>query len=212
MPKEAHDIRISDPADMTGLDDFFPSHDKTGQEGLTLEEAAKRLNLSERTIQRRLKRGQLTGYKVNGDRGPEWRIILKASLDTTPISVSTSEDTTIDTAVTADVEQVSTEDMTTDATLPNPAVFQQIANFYQDQIELLQEKLEAATYRNGYLEAQLSSAKTQLQLLPDFESRAIKAESLEQQVQRLEIELAESKQSFWSKFGAWFIGSKSKLG
>ena len=212
MPKEAHDIRISDPADMTGLDDFFPSHDKARQEDLTLEEAAKRLNLSERTIQRRLKRGQLTGYKVNGDRGPEWRIILKASLDTTPISVSTSEDTTIDTAVTADVEQVSTEDMTTDATLPNPAVFQQIANFYQDQIELLQEKLEAATYRNGYLEAQLSSAKTQLQLLPDFESRAIKAESLEQQVQRLEIELAESKQSFWSKFGAWFIGSKSKLG
>lgn len=212
MPKEAHDIRISDPADMTGLDDFFPSHDKARQEDLTLEEAAKRLNLSERTIQRRLKRGQLTGYKVNGDRGPEWRITLKASLDTTPISVSTSEDTTIDTAVTADVEQVSTEDMTPDATLPNPAVFQQFANFYQDQIELLQEKLEAATYRNGYLEAQLSSAKTQLQLLPDFESRAIKAESLEQQVQRLEIELAQSKQSFWSKFGAWFIGSKSKLG
>lgn len=211
MPEEAQEIRISDPVDMTGLEDFFPSHDKAGQEDLTLEEAAKRLNLSERTIQRRLKRGQLTGYKVNGDRGPEWRIILATSLDMTPTAVPTSDDTTVNTEVMTDAEPVSSEDMTPGATVPNVQLFQHFASFYQDQIENLQEKLEAATYRNGYLEAELSSAKTQLQLLPDFESKAMKAETLEQQVQRLEAELLVSKQSFWSKFGAWFLGSKSKL-
>ena len=209
MPKEAHDIRISDPADMTGLDDFFPSHDKARQEDLTLEEAAKRLNLSERTIQRRLKRGQLTGYKVNGDRGPEWRILLQASLDTTPNTVSTSEDTTIDTEVMTDFLPVSSDDMTKNDSASTAAMFQQFASFYQDQIEHLQEKLEAATYRNGFLEAELCSAKSQLLLLPDLSAKAIKAETLEEKIIRMEAELATHKKSWWAKMGAWFITPKS---
>ncbi len=209
MPEEAHEIRFSDPADMTGLEDFFPSHDKAGQEDLTLEEAAKRLNLSERTIQRRLKRGQLTGYKVNGDRGPEWRITLEASLDTTLKAVPTSDDMTVDTEVMTDAEAVSSEDTTPGATVPNAQLFQHFASFYQDQIENLQEKLEAATYRNGYLEAELSGAKTQLMLLPDFQARASKAEELELEVQRLERELQNQKRNWLARFGAWFIGKGS---
>jgi excisionase family DNA binding protein len=208
MPEEAHEIRISDPADMTGLEDFFPSHDKTGQEDLTLDEAAKRLNLSERTIQRRLKRGQLTGYKVNGDRGPEWRIVLEASVDTTLKAVQTSDDTTVDTEVTTDAESVSSEDTTPGATVPNVQLFQHFTSFYQDQIENLQEKLEAATYRNGYLEAELSSMKSQLLLLPDLSAKATRAESLEEKIVRMEAELATYKKGFWAKVGSWFTGKE----
>ena len=205
MPEEAHEIRISDPADMTGLEDFFPSHDKAGHGDLTLEEAAKRLNLSERTVQRRLKRGQLTGYKVNGDRGPEWRIILEASLDTTLTAVPTSDDTTVMT----DAETVSSEDMTTGVTSANMATFDHLATFYQDQIEHLQEKLEAATYRNGYLVAQLASVESQVKLLPDLSAKAIQAEVLEQKVLALEAELSSHKKSMFAKFSSWFLGKQS---
>ena len=207
MPEEAHEIRISDPADMTGLEDFFPSHDKAGQEDLTLEEAAKRLNLSERTIQRRLKRGQLTGYKVNGDRGPEWRIVLEASLDTTSKAVPTSDDMTVDTEVMTDAESVSSEDPTPGATSSNVQLFQHFASFYQDQMENLQEKLEAATFRNGYLEAELSSAKNQLLLLPDLSAKAEQTEVLQQQLKQLEQEISAQKQGWYQKFIAWFTGT-----
>ena len=206
MPEEAHEIRISDPTDMTGLEDFFPSHDKAGQEDLTLEEAAKRLNLSERTIQRRLKRGQLTGYKVNGDRGPEWRIVLEARLDTTSKAVPTSDDTTFDTEVMTDAEPMSSEDMTQGTTASNVAVFQHFTSFYQNQIEVLQQKLEAATYRNGYLEAQITSADMQLRLLPDLSEKATKLAGLELEVDRLKSELAQANESVFSKFGRWFLG------
>ena len=206
MPEEAQEIRISDPVDMTGLEDFFPSHDKAGQEDLTLEEAAKRLNLSERTIQRRLKRGQLTGYKVNGDRGPEWRIILSTSLDTTSKAVPTSDDTTFDTEVMTDAEPMSSEDMTQGTTASNVAVFQHFTSFYQNQIEVLQQKLEAATYRNGYLEAQITSADMQLRLLPDLSEKATKLAGLELEVDRLKSELAQANESVFSKFGRWFLG------
>jgi hypothetical protein len=70
----------------------------------------------------------------------------------------------------------------------------------------LQEKLEAATYRNGYLEAQLSNADSQLKLLPDLSVKATKVETLEQQVTRLEADLTEARQGWFKRFGRWFLG------
>lgn len=40
----------------------------------TLAEAADELNVSTRTILRKLKKGHLQGYKIIGLNGPEWRI------------------------------------------------------------------------------------------------------------------------------------------
>jgi len=103
---------------------------------------------------------------------------------------------------------VSTEDTTRDSKATTANVFTQFAEFYHVQIETLQEKLEAATYRNGYLEAQLSSAESQLKLLPDLSAKATKVETMEQQIARLEAELADQRKGFWARFGAWFIGRK----
>lgn len=209
MPQEAQKLSVAVTADTTGLDDFFSCHDKAEQEDLTLEEAAKRLNLSERTVQRRLKNGQLKGYKIAGPRGPEWRIKVESCEDTTWQDFAPSDDTTFSTDDTTIVETVSTEDTTRDskATTANP--FTQFAEFYHDQIETLQEKLEAATYRNGYLEAQLSSAETQLKLLPDLSAKATQVESLEQQITRLEKELSIARQSWFTRFGRWFLGKSN---
>ncbi|HNB20830.1 MAG TPA: helix-turn-helix domain-containing protein [Candidatus Obscuribacter sp.] len=208
MPEEAHKLTSPATVDTTGLEDFFSSRDKADPEDLTLEEAAKRLNLSERTVQRRLKHGQLIGYKVSGPRGPEWRIKLESCEDTTLRLLPTSDDTTFSSEDTTDVESVSSEDMTDDNRTAAAHAYVQFTDFYKDQIETLQEKLEAATYRNGYLEAQLSNAETQLKLLPDLSAKAIKTETLEQQIGRLEAELATARQSWWVRFGRWFIGKK----
>ena len=206
MPEEAHKLSPSDSADTTGLEDFFSCHDKTAQEDLTLEAAAKRLNLSERTVQRKLKHGQLRGYKVSGPRGPEWRIKLQSSDDTTSALAPPSDDTTISSDDMTDVEALSSEDMTADNKSGGTRAYIQFTDFYKDQIEMLQEKLEAATYRNGYLEAKLSSAEDQLKLLPDLSAKAVKTETLEQQIARLEADLATARQSWWIRFGRWFVG------
>ena len=208
MPQEAHKLSVEVTADTTGLDDFFSCHDKAEQEDLTLEDAAKRLNLSERTVQRRLKNGQLKGYKIAGPRGPEWRIKVESCEDTTVQAFAASDDTTFSTDDTTIVETVSTEDTTRDSKATTANVFTQFAEFYHVQIETLQEKLEAATYRNGYLEAQLSSAESQLKLLPDLSAKATKVETMEQQIARLEAELADQRKGFWARFRAWFIGRK----
>lgn len=208
MPEEARKLTVTDSADMTGLDDFFSSHDKPEQEDLTLEQAAKRLNLSERTVQRRLKQGHLRGYKITGPRGPEWRIQLQSCDDTTEPALATSDDTTISTDDMTDVETVSSEDMTRDSRMAAVSAYGQFVDFYKDQMEALQEKLEAATYRNGYLEAKLSGAETQLKLLPDLSAKATKTDILEQQIAKLEEELASARRGWWARFGAWFIGQK----
>lgn len=208
MPEEARKLTVSDSADTTGLDDFFSSHDKPEQEDLTLEQAAKRLNLSERTVQRRLKQGHLRGYKITGPRGPEWRIQLQSCDDTTGPALATSDDTTFSTDDTTDVETVSSEDMTRDSRMAAVSAYGQFVDFYKDQMEVLQEKLEAATYRNGYLEAKLSGAETQLKLLPDLSAKATKTDILEQQITKLEEELASARRSWWARFGAWFLGQK----
>lgn len=206
MPNLAENQGFQDPVDTTGLEDFFSSHDTPSQEDLTLDEAAKRLNLSERTIQRRLKAGQLVGYKVPGPRGPEWRVTLKALDDTTETAVPSTDDAT---AGSPDMTVIA--EMSSDDTTKNPhdiaanAVFQ-MSDFYRDQIETLQEKLEAATFRNGYLEAQLSNVEIQLKLLPDLSAKAVKAETLEQQNLKLQNELEALNRGWFSRFSKWFLG------
>lgn len=209
MSESLQNQGFQDPLDTTGLADFFSSHDKPSHDGLTLDEAAKRLNLSERTIQRRLKLGQLVGYKIQGPRGPEWRIRLASSDDTTGQAQLSTEETTAETADTTIIAAVASDDTTEQQSDMGAHAFAQLSDFYRDQIESLQEKLEAATYRNGYLEARLANAEEQLRLLPDLSSKAVKTEVLEQTVSRLEVELAAKNQSWVGRFSNWFLGKKA---
>lgn len=195
MTQEAYRVETERTVDTTDMTDLFSCRDKAEHEGVTLDEAAKTLNLSERTIQRRLKQGSLKGYKVAGPRGPEWRIYLESWQDTANVEVSSSEDTTF-------IETTSTEDMTSDKEGVTFTGYSQLLGFYQSQITVLQEKLEAATYRNGYLEAQLTGAETQLKLLPDFQAKASEAEALRQKVNELEAEL---RRGWWHRFSSWFM-------
>lgn len=204
MPREAHNQATHDTLDTTGLEDFFSCHDKTSQQDLTLEEASVRLNLSERTIQRRLKQGQLKGYKIPGPRGPEWRIQIEATEDMPSVSVDKTEAGLVTTVINPVSSQGKTESENT-ISAPLSEVFE----FYKEQIDLLHDKLEAATYRNGYLEAQLAVAADELKLLPDLSAKATRVEQLEQQLSEVRAKLETAERRGWlQRFGKWFIGAK----
>lgn len=194
-----------DTIDTTGLEDFFSRHDKDNLEDLTLEEASVRLNLSERTIQRRLKQGQLKGYKIPGPRGPEWRIQIKATDDTTQDMSPTALGTTAASLVTTVINPMASQDKT-ETEHANSQPVSEVFEFYKEQIDMLHDKLEAATYRNGYLEAQLSAAQSDLKLLPDLSAKASQVKLLETELASLKEQLAATEQGWLSKFGRWFFG------
>jgi excisionase family DNA binding protein len=127
----------------------------------TLAEASEELNVSKRTILRKLKLGDLRGYKVVGSNGPEWRIYPIDTQDVTPSPAKISVN-----SVTGHNQSVSaTHDTSIDITLVRELMF----------------KIENLTYRNGYLEAQLSEKTEQIKLLTD----------------------SQPKDGWWNRFRTW---------
>lgn len=103
----------------------------------TVEEAAKELSKSPRTIRRLLKEKQLEGYKVKGRRRAEWRI--------KPVKVAERESVTV---------HVNKE---------NSKENDRLWSLVNEQ----SAKIEALTMRNGYLQAQVETTKETIKLLED---------------------------------------------
>lgn len=82
-------------------------------------------------------------------------------------------------------------------------------NTEREYSRTISEQLAAASYRNGYLEAQLSAAQSELKLLPDLSAKATRVEQLERENAELQAELAQAQKDGWLKrFGKWFLGTK----
>lgn len=174
----------SDLATVDGLDDLFVSGEEsvmtvTGDainladitaeavESWTLQDASDNLRVSSRTILRWLKKGKLDGKKIQGLNGPEWRI--------TPNKENLLSDNVTRTSVMSDTRDTPT---TADKTVDNPLV--------RD----LLNKIEALTYRNGYLEAQLENERLQVKLLTD--------------------KVSSSKKNWWSRLCLWLAGQPTQ--
>lgn len=95
----------------------------------------------------------------------------------------------------------------------------EVQDVIQDQvhdhlnIHSLFRELQAATYRNGYLESQLANKEEQLKLLPDLEAKAKNLSTLEEvlqskdnEIEELKSELTILKESKWKRFKKWFLG------
>lgn len=80
-----------DPIENLLTDSQIPTNEVTAdtRDLWTLTEAATALNVSTRTILRKLKKGELNGYKVSGANGPEWRIFAVANESATVNPVKT---------------------------------------------------------------------------------------------------------------------------
>lgn len=120
----------------------------------TLETAMRHLGVTKRTVLRKLKTGELTGYKVPGPYGHEWRIYPGDSCDDTASDLSppalTPGDPEQSPGVTVLVEELR----------------RQITELKSEN-QGLQKDLQGANWRNGYLESQVQSQTEQIQLLTD---------------------------------------------
>ena len=125
---------------------------------LSLQEAAERLGVSERTIQRRIQKGMLHAYKADTPRGLVWRVIL----DGTPVTHDSKQNGA---AVVHDSVPV-THDSTPPAA-PNPELLKAL-----DLAEQLRRDNAALVQRNeqlagqlGFIQAKLQDAEEQIRLL-----------------------------------------------
>lgn len=73
----------------------------------------------------------------------------------------------------------------------------------------LLKDLQSANYRIGFLQAQLENHQDQVKLLPDLQSQAAKAATLEKQLAERETELTSIKASWWYRIWSWLSGRTS---
>jgi hypothetical protein len=197
MNATAVDYQPVEPASTEGLADLFhstktpiieqgdsdqtPIIDQGDPDHWTLSIAAQQLQVSVVTIRRKLQKGQLTGYKVQGTNGLEWRIIppdylLRAEQgdsDQTPI-IEQSDSGQTPITEQGDSDQTPVNDQGDPDHVVIDALLKQLAN--------AQKELQAAVWRNGYLEAQLEAERQQVKLLTD----------------------SQHKPGWWTKFMSWF--------
>lgn len=189
-------------ADTTGLDDLFDGSSQTDDSATSIEnqsdtletsvsEAAQLLGVTERTVWRRIRQGKIKSELVGGK-----AVVTISQSDIKerqPDSHTDDQTDQCDRATDVSVIQTDIVDVSKDS----------------KALELVAElsaKLEAATYRNGYLEAQLDGQREQLKLLPDYQHRAGEAEVLRVKLSDLEKELDGYRASRWTRFWRWFVG------
>ena len=188
MTDTARNIEHLDPASTDGMADLFVSCDSLDRKSLdsqdsslvsveapsdsldkavSVQEAARHLGISPRTVLRRLNKGTLAGHKIAGTFGVEWRV----TLDTFDRSSQDNHDS-------QDVSFVSVEASSDSLDKSHDSLVLEL----REQISMLREELnreridaqrqlQAAVFRNGYLEAQLENKDTEIKLLTDSQQQ-----------------------------------------
>ena len=135
---------------------------------VSISEAARRLGTSERTIWRRINRGELKS-RTKGTK----RFVKVPLFEPTAFVDSDGHTTLSDTPTKASALV---------------------------DLHALWKDLQAATYRIGYLEAQLQNHQEQVKLLPDLQAKASEVAKLREQLAARDAELAQFKTSWWRRF------------
>jgi hypothetical protein len=144
--------------------------------GLTFKEACEHFGLKATALRVRIKSGEVAAEKVEGANGPEWRIY-----PTQPLRNHS-----------AGVAQPSQSNKLLD-----------IVQDLQAKLDRANQQLQAAGFRNGYLEAQSESHKEQMKLLPDLQTQAMEASQLKERLAVTEADLKRIKATWWCRIWAW---------
>jgi len=173
MPVAGQGMPEVRPAHATEIGQPKPAQSST-TDLCTIEVAAKYLGVSARTILRRLQKGTLPGCKVPGQFGLEWRVQLNQQ------EVRPAQDISMVVASTGQATWADQDNLR--QTKPDDAEI--LVKELRSRVSELEDKLEGATYRNGYLEAQLEGRDKEIKLLTD----------------------SQHKPAGWRKFWSWFTG------
>ena len=177
MSDTARDYQSIQPASTDGLEEIFEVRELDASEDahqvtdgssvreqganlirldanmLSVEAAAERLGISVRAVQKRLKKGTLTGRKEKTSHGERWLIEVR--------ELDASEDANQVTDGSSVREQGAN-------------LVRLDANHDADRdglIKEMQSKIEALTWRNGYLESQLENQREHIKLLTDSQHK-----------------------------------------
>jgi len=155
----------------------IPVQSKDIPQGVPVEEAARVFGTSTRAIIKRLQKGTLSGFKVPSKFGDKWLV----SPEAIPTSVESKPETIPE--GTSEIAGESPE-----------AIPVQSKDIPQGvPVEIVQDllkKVEALTYRNGYLESQVAERDRQI-------------ESHENQIKLLTD--SQHKRGWWARFSSWFV-------
>ena len=164
------DLKTTDPVSTDGLEDLLEveaidinsdSPDLSyegldpGQDYWTVEEASRNLSVSQRTVFRRLKKGTLAGFKVDGPFGEEWRI---EPVDPSPEKGPEESRPGSDRVHDPQKEEKSTQ---------NSYYVESEIEFLRDLVKNQSSQLEAASNVIVYMKNQLETKDEQIKLLTD---------------------------------------------
>ncbi|MCC7531181.1 MAG: hypothetical protein IT342_21925 [Candidatus Melainabacteria bacterium] len=153
--------------------------------GVPVEQAAVALGSSINAIKKRLRKGTLRGSKVETKHGEKWFVAhSELAMEIAPAA------TMLEPVATGSAEPVTCASApVTDASEPVPGMPVDLIA----RIRELETKLEGATFRNGYLEAENEGLKSvigikdsHIKLLTD----------------------SQHKRGWWASFSSWFFGGR----
>jgi hypothetical protein len=161
---------------------------------ITVEEAARLLNISTNAVCKRLRKGSLTGQKTTGKYKDEWLVEGSELIEILKVDFSSFQDSP---------EIISAESGSVqDQTKLSPGSVQESPDSLTRLVDLVEKqaaKLETAAGQIGYLKAQLESQGNYL------EGQAKLLEAKEAEIKLLTD--SQHKVGWWSRFSAWFTGS-----
>ena len=159
------------------------SIDTRAIEVVSTEEAARRLGISSRAVIKRLKNGSLRGFRDDSKQRAEWRIYWNEP-SSEPKGTSSFEGT-----------QSGTRERTgsSNGTGSQESYGTGSLSYLMELNKQLLEQVQALTYRNGYLESQLSEREK------DITERDEKMRLLTD---------SQHKRGSWLRFWSWFTGQK----
>ena len=212
MDNLAQNYQPSEPASLAGLEEVFEVREQDANQTLSsssvreqdasylsVEQAATLLGISVRAVQKRLKKGALTGRKEKTDRGERWLVEVREQ------DASRSENGSLvreqDASRSENGSLVREQENGSYGCIhPAQDVIMIEADVDSDHApgteQLTREllaKLEVLTYRNGYLEAQLADRQKEVELH-------------QQQIKLLTD--SQHTRGWWSKFASWFMGGR----
>lgn len=170
MSEPASNLDAILPVTTEGLDDLFEAEVLPGPttdyqvgptEGVPVDQAAKVLGLSVKTIKDRLRKGTLSGFKKRDRFGEKWMVCLDVDYQVVP--GPTDQDYQV---------------------VPGPTEPSSELQALLTVLENKDRELQAAAFRNGYLEAQLAERDQQIKLLND----------------------SQHKPGWWARFTKWCVG------
>lgn len=194
MSDTARDYQTIKLASTEGMDALFESESPTGADTqrsvptnadtiqwVSVTKAGALLSKSERTIQRYIKSGKLiakddiTGKLLVGlQKSADILELVPTENECLPTGADSQEDLPTSADIAGNVPNMGQQGLV-------PAIE---VTKHLELIRDLQNQLQAASFRNGYLESQLENQREQIKLLTD----------------------SQHKGGWWARFSSWFFG------